>query len=252
MTANWTNDAAIEQWNSSATREALDATAADGDFVKRHLVNPVLLRMLGDVRGRRVLDAGCGNGYLSRILAERGARVVGVEPTEVMSAYAADQERRLQQGIRYLRADLARLPGPTDIGGTFDAVVCSMVLMSIPDWKPAMRSCVRALRPAGRFVFALVHPAFEQLLAGWRDHGEYRLHRYLQEYEIPGPAATDFHRPVSAYLNEVAALGCRVLEVAEPGLDPALAAEAAATMPGIEALVDIPNFLMVAAETSAF
>ncbi|MBN1170685.1 MAG: DUF1698 domain-containing protein [Micromonosporaceae bacterium] len=54
--------------------------AADGDLAKRHLVNPVLLRMLGEVSGRRILDAGCGNGYLSRMLARRGASVVGVEP----------------------------------------------------------------------------------------------------------------------------------------------------------------------------
>lgn len=248
MTETWTNASAIEQWNASATREALDATAADGDFVKRHLANPVLLRMLGDVRGRRVLDAGCGNGYLSRMLAERGARVVGVEPTEVMAAYAAEQEERLRQGVAYVRADLSRLP---DLGEPFDAVVCSMVLMSIPDWKPAMRACVEALRPGGRFVFALVHPAFEQLLGTWRQHGGYRVRRYVEEYEIVGPAASDFHRPMSHYLNELAALGCRLLEVAEPGLDPQVAAEAEAAMPGIEALVHLPNFMIVAAEAPA-
>jgi hypothetical protein len=104
------------------------------------------------------------------------------------------------------------------------------------------------LRPGGRFVFALVHPAFEQLLSTWREHGEYRVGRYLQEYEIVGPTASDFHRPLSHYLNELAALGCRLVEIAEPGLDPAVAAEAAADTAGIEAFVDLPNFLIVAAE----
>lgn len=66
--------------------------------------------------------------------------------------------------------------------------------------------------------------------------------RDLVEYEIAGRDASDFHRPLSAYLNEVAALGCRVREVAEPGLDPALA-------DGIESHVRMPNFLIVAAET---
>jgi len=40
-----------------------------------------------------------------------------------------------------------------------------MVLPAIPDWKPAMRACVHALRPGGLFVFSVNHPAFEQLPA---------------------------------------------------------------------------------------
>jgi SAM-dependent methyltransferase len=97
--SGWTNEAAIRQWDSAATREEMEATADDGDFAKRHLVNPVLIRLLGEVRGRRVLDAGCGNGYFSRMLAERGALVVGVEPTDVMSAFAREKEAELRQGV---------------------------------------------------------------------------------------------------------------------------------------------------------
>ena len=70
----WTNEAAIEQW-ATMPPGVLAEMADDGDFSKRHLVNPVLLRMLGDASGRRVLDAGCGNGYFSRMLARRGASV---------------------------------------------------------------------------------------------------------------------------------------------------------------------------------
>ncbi|MFC4080756.1 class I SAM-dependent methyltransferase [Amycolatopsis samaneae] len=244
MATDWTNEAAIRQWNGSATRETMEANAMDGDFAKRHLVNPVLLRLLGDLRDRRVLDAGCGDGYLSRLLAEHGARVVGVEPTDAMSAFAREKEAERGQGVTYVQADLTRLP---DLG-RFDAVVCSMVLMAIPDWRPAMRACVRALRPGGLFVFAVVHPAFEQLLDSWRDHGEYRVRRYLEEYEIAGRAASDFHRPLSAYLNELASLGARPREVVEPGLDPAVAAGAAPTTPGIDGYVHLPNFLIVSAE----
>jgi ubiquinone/menaquinone biosynthesis C-methylase UbiE len=72
-----------------------------------------------------------------------------------MSAFAREKEAALGQGITYVQAHLAQLP---DVGEPFDAVVCSMVLMSIPDSKPAMRACIAA--PAARwlFVFAIVHP----------------------------------------------------------------------------------------------
>ncbi|MGW5358841.1 class I SAM-dependent methyltransferase [Actinopolymorpha pittospori] len=240
----WTNAAAIQQWGEMP-RDRLAAMDVDGDFAKRHLVNPVLLSMLGDLLGRRVLDAGCGNGYLARMLADRGARVVGVEPGRSLYDYSVEREAELRQGIRYVRADLCDLPALTDLGGPFEVVVASMVLPAIPDWKPAMRACVEALAPGGLFVFTLNHPCFERLWSTWRTHGTYQIGEYLADYAITGPSGADFHRPVSAYLNELAGLGCRLREVAEPGLAP----EVAATGPeGIEAYVKLPNFLIVAAE----
>lgn len=237
----WTNDAAIRRWGATP-RAALEQMEHDGDFGKRHLVNPVLLRMLGDVRGKRVLDAGCGNGYFSRMLAVRGAHVVGVEPGQALFDFAVEKETERPQGVRYVRADLCALP---ELDGTFDAVVASMVLPAIPDWAPAMRACVKALAPGGLFLFTVNHPCFEQLWPSWRAHGAYRTNEYLAEYEIDGPHGVDFHRPLSTYLNELIGLGCRVREVAEPGLDPAVAV----TGPeGIDAYVHLPNFLIVAAE----
>lgn len=240
---NWTNDEAIKRWGA-VPREALDAIEPEGDWAKRHLLNPVLLRMLGDVRGRRVLDAGCGHGYLARMLASRGAQVTGVEPAESLFAYAADKEARDPRGIRYLQADLCRLP---DLGEPFDMVVASMVLMAIPDWAAAMKACARVLAPGGLFVFAITHPCFERLAPSWREHGEFRSREYFAEYDIPGPYGADFHRPLSAYLNELARLGCQLAEMAEPALDPAAAADAD---PGAQAYLHLPNFLVVAARVT--
>jgi SAM-dependent methyltransferase len=222
-------------------RELLEETAHDGDYAKRHLINPVLLRMLGDVHGRRVLDAGCGNGYLARMLAARGAQVVGIEPGQSLFDFAVEQEREQTRGIRYVQADLCALP---DLGETFDAVIASMVLPAIPDWTGAMRACVHALKPGGLFVFSINHPCFEQLWPSWRDHGEYRTRRYLAEYEIPGPSGVDFHRTISTYLNQLISLGCQLTGLAEPGLAPEVAANGPE---GIDAYIHLPNFLVIAA-----
>lgn len=93
-------------------REAMES---DGDSAKRHLINPDTLRLLGDVRDRRVLGAGCGQGCFSRMPAARGAHVTGVEPTDAMFAYCREREDALRQGIRYAQADLTRLPD--QVGG---------------------------------------------------------------------------------------------------------------------------------------
>lgn len=232
--------------------EVIAAMAADGDFAKRHLVNPVLLRMLGDLDGLTVLDAGCGNGYFSRICARAGARVTGVEPASALFEFAVASERDRPLGIRYLQADLCGLRdrySAAELGAPFDAVLASMVLPAVPDWTGAMRACVQQLRPGGRFIFSVNHPCFEQLATSWRRYGEYRVDEYLDDYEMALTYATDFHRPLSAYLNEVISLGCRITEVAEPALGPEAAATDAGGYPGrVHPYSRLPNFLIVAAD----
>ena len=248
----WTNERAIARW-SQLPRDLLTETAENGDFCKQHLVNPVLLRLLGDVTGRRILDAGCGNGYLSRMLANRGAHVTGAEPAAGLLAFCAELEQAEPLGIAYVQADLGDLPSRTELG-EFDAVVASMVLPAVPDWTSALAGCVSRLRSGGRLIFSLNHPCFEQLAGTWRQHGAYQLTEYLASYAIEQRYATDFHRPLSAYLNETIRLGLRIAEVAEPGLDPAVAASdpawsaGEAGEAGEHPYVHLPNFLIVAAD----
>jgi SAM-dependent methyltransferase len=232
-----TNVEAIASW-STMPHEALVAFDPEGDFGRRTMLNPAIFRLLGDVRGARVLDAGCGQGYLSRLLADRGASVVGVEPAQALYDYAVAKQLQCRQGIHDVRADLAQLP---DLGDLFDAVVANVVFEAIPQWVPAMRNCIRALRPGGLLVFSLEHPCFEDAAVSWRQTGCVQVREYLREYERPGPYGVDFHRPLSTYLNTMVGLGCSLTELAEPGLDPQLASA------DTQAAVHVPNFVVIAA-----
>jgi SAM-dependent methyltransferase len=109
---------------------------------------------LGDLRGRRVLDVGCGTGALAAALAEQAlARVWGVEPSDEMRAVA---ERRVPRGVGLKAGRAEQLPFRD---GWFDGVVYSLVVHLV-DRPRAFAEARRVLADGGRVVvstFAHAH-----------------------------------------------------------------------------------------------
>jgi 2-polyprenyl-3-methyl-5-hydroxy-6-metoxy-1,4-benzoquinol methylase len=232
-----TNEDVIRAWSAAA--HLADEFGDDGDGARRLLLTPTILRLLGGVTGKRVLDAGCGNGYLSRILARGGAIVTGLEPADGLRNHAGEREATEPLGITYIDADLSVF---TDCPTAFDIVVANMVLMTIPDWQAALANCVGALEPGGQMILSLTHPCFEEPGASW-SKGYVAVSDYVGEYVIEGPVAPDFHRTLSAYINELIRLGCEVVELVEP----ALAADSAGDDPFSQRNVHVPSFLIISA-----
>jgi len=66
-----TNAEAISQW-SKAPHQIVENFGNEGDFARQYLLNPALFALVGDATGKKLLDAGCGEGYLCRLLAKKG------------------------------------------------------------------------------------------------------------------------------------------------------------------------------------
>ncbi|WP_170977406.1 class I SAM-dependent methyltransferase [Halorussus salinisoli] len=115
---------------------------------------PVVRSLLPDVSGKRVLDAGCGSGYYSAWLAERGAEVVGIDASEEMIAEATD---RHGDEATFLVADL-REPLDAFEDESFDLVVSQLTLEHVEDWRPPMAEFHRVSKPGGRLVVSCDHP----------------------------------------------------------------------------------------------
>ncbi|MBA2284659.1 MAG: methyltransferase domain-containing protein, partial [Ktedonobacteraceae bacterium] len=167
-----TNEQAIADW-SNAPREMLDNFGDEGDFARQHLLNPAIFALLGDVCGKLVLDAGCGQGYLARLLARKGALVTGIEPASTLYQYADEREHAEHLGITYIQADLS---SPNNLASVFDYVVANMVLMDIPDYQAAMHHCIAALKPGGGLIFSILHPCFDEPESEWASKGCVEVH----------------------------------------------------------------------------
>ena len=170
----------------------------------------------------RVLDVGCGDGQVARLAHRLGAEVVaGVDPTWNQISVAAARGG----GPSFARADAAALPFAD---GCFDAVVACLVFEHIRTVDEAIAEVARVLRPGGAFLFFLNHPLLQTPGSGWIDdrlldppEQYWRIGPYLVEDESveeveKGVVIPFIHRPLSRYVNALAAHGLVLIHMEEP------------------------------------
>jgi SAM-dependent methyltransferase len=170
--------------------------------------------------GRCTLDAGCGEGRLSRDLAALGHEVIGVDgsPTLIAAARAADP------GRRYDIADLAALPFAD---GAFDLAVAFMSLHDVDDLTGAVRECARVLEDGGVLCAAIVHPINSAGEFGSDEPGSpfviadsYLSERTNADHVVRDGLEMTFHsrhRTIERYITELAATGFAIDALREHG-----------------------------------
>ena len=211
-------------WNDVADDWRIQV-GVDGDVNRRLNSDPVLWRLAGDVTGLAVLDAGCGTGYLSAKLHERGARVIGVDLSERMIEIARASHPDLDFRVDSC-SDLDTIES-----ASIDLIVSNYVLMDTPDLPGTMSAFHRVLKPHGIAILVFSHPCFPQGRATESETtGAVRYtwdFPYFEEQrctDLPwGQFRSDFiwfHRPLSAYWKAFRAAGFEILDFEEPRLDP--------------------------------
>ncbi|NIU82692.1 MAG: methyltransferase domain-containing protein, partial [Candidatus Thorarchaeota archaeon] len=140
------------------------------------------------MKRKKVLDLGCGEGYYSRVFAELGAHVTGIDFSEEMVNAASEEEIRLPLGINYVTADASNLKEIESC--CFDVVFSFMTLMDIEDYEAAVKEVARVLKERGRFIIVTLHPCFEwsddRQISGWetrvREDGSKISQYFLYDY----------------------------------------------------------------------
>jgi SAM-dependent methyltransferase len=125
-----------------------------------YLERPTTLSLLPDVRGKRVLDAGCGPGVYSDWLVRHGAEVVALDASPRMLEHARE---RLGDAVDLRLHDLT---DPIDFleDGSIDVVLAALVMDYIEDWVPVLREFRRVLKGSGALVLSVGHPAIDFVL----------------------------------------------------------------------------------------
>lgn len=212
------------QWNA-ATESWVEFVRSGKDYYREYLNGPALKRMIGEVKGKRVLDVGCGEGYFSRFFAKMGAEVTGIDFSEDMIRAAVGEEERHPLDVRYHVADAANLYMLRT--ETYDVAFCFMALMDISDHEGAISEVSQLLKIGGKFIVLIPHPCFTaprvvdgEIVTGWesriREDGskEYLYNRvddyfHRQSFKIKWNSdrlpssfvTTSFHRTLSDYFN---------------------------------------------------
>jgi 2-polyprenyl-6-hydroxyphenyl methylase/3-demethylubiquinone-9 3-methyltransferase len=129
-----------------------------GEFRPLHEINPLRLAWIerhAPLGGREAIDVGCGGGILAEAMAQRGARVTGIDLAEKPLKVA--QLHLLESGLE-VRYELASAETYADAHGEgFDVLTCMEMLEHVPDPASAVAACARLLKPGGRAFFSTLN-----------------------------------------------------------------------------------------------
>ncbi len=226
-------DEASEAW--------IDFVRTGKDTCRDYLNNPAMFKLLGDIKGKRLLDLACGEGFNTRLMAGMGAQVVGVDFSEKMITLAKEEEAREPLGIEYDLSDAADLSMLGD--DSIDVISCFMMFQDFEDIEEVTKELARVLKKDCHAVISMPHPCFDMNIeqgnktSGWiyermddpEDRGE-PLYVIQTDYFKTGRTETvwnmprlekhfitpHFRRTLTDYVNTLGRHGLYISDLIEP------------------------------------
>jgi 2-polyprenyl-3-methyl-5-hydroxy-6-metoxy-1,4-benzoquinol methylase len=194
------------------------------DKYRNELTNAAVLNAIGSPSQLAVLDAGCGEGYLGRLLARDGATVTGIDSSA--NLIEAARRQQLLDGLT-VAFDVGSVEALPYGDNQFDLVICNHVLNDLRDASLAITEFSRVLHSGGRLVILMLHPSFYNKHAE-RDQATndpiatsyFKLRHIDQPFEVDGlvsPAAnTAWFRPLEFYTQALSQAGFVITSLTEP------------------------------------
>jgi SAM-dependent methyltransferase len=179
------------------------ATYDDGRNTAFDFDEPIVKEIVDAIPAGVAVDAACGTGRFSAMLAARGHRVIGVDSSPEMLARA----RANVPGGDFRSGDLGALPVAD---ASADLVTCGLALSHVADLRPAFTEFARVLRPGGHLVISDVHP--ERIRRG--------ANPTLRDQDGRPGRLPGHHHLVGDYLRAALAVGLELRRCEEPVPEP--------------------------------
>jgi 2-polyprenyl-3-methyl-5-hydroxy-6-metoxy-1,4-benzoquinol methylase len=197
-------------WSWMANADAWTRAVREGRIPSRRLAtDAAIVEAVAEREPKRVLDLGCGEGWLMRALAERGIEAIGLD-VSLELVMAAEETG----GGRYRCCSYEELvDDPTRAGGPYDAIACNFSLLGA-DLVPLLRALGRNLAAGGALVIQTVHPwtaaGDEGYADGWRTE---TFDAFGDDFAEPMPW---YFRTLASWVDALRDGGFRVATLREP------------------------------------
>jgi SAM-dependent methyltransferase len=182
------------------------------------LEQPVVLELMGDLAGRRVVDLGCGDAAFGNlVLARGGSAYLGIEGSRNMVALARETLAGTRGQVQHCAIEDWQAPADT-----FDLAVARLSLHYLADLGPVFAQIHHALADGGRVVFSVEHPVITSCDRGW-PAGTLRQAWMVDDYFVTGLRESawmggivrKYHRTVEDYFGVLQAAGFVVEQLRE-------------------------------------
>jgi SAM-dependent methyltransferase len=175
------------------------------------------LHLLGDLKGKRVLELGCGGAQCSIAFAKAGATAIGVDFSGEQLAFARRLCEREEVRLELRQGDLADLAFLR--AESIDLVFSAYAFGYVDDLGRVFRQVHRVLKPGAPLVFSLPHPAYDMIDDDAADPLLIRRSYFSQdpiEYQWAGINFTDYHHTISDLYSGLVRASYRVELILEP------------------------------------
>jgi len=198
----------VSEWDKNAeVRHQQIITAIDISYHK--ILVPTIMRLVGSIRNKCVIDVGCGSGYLTAKLAAEASHVVGVDPSKEMIKIAK-REYGGASRLEFYNSSIEDFSKHHH--SKFDVAVSNMSLITMPNFEDALLAISSLLRSNGMFVFNITHPCFYNQYRKYESSSTFQYHvphaqrgSFIISADskgLPSPT-THFHRPLEKYFQSL-------------------------------------------------
>ena len=128
------------------------------EFRPLHEINPLRLEWINarvPLRGKRVIDIGCGGGILTEAMARKGADATGIDLSD--KALKVADLHGLESGVTVHYENISAEDMALREPGSFDVVTCMEMLEHVPDPAAIVRACAQLVKPGGNVFFSTIN-----------------------------------------------------------------------------------------------